>query len=525
MLSRNFRFLVPGFRVDPQYEVPGFNLDESNMRSEEAWPHDTLPATLARIDPDASQQPAPSLPEFATPTWPSLAPPGLAQFRTERQNDVPGFNLRLADTVPGFNLVEGESGVPYLDTSESDSVPPSPHQQADTALALPKPSVEGSNPLDRPELPEWLHKVLATSPPPVSTAVAPRTGMRVISHEPLPASALSYSTGENRLLGAETADGYVDGIGPLPDLDSTKPRSAEQRTSTDAPARLADFTPGGGERHSAAVRPQPMGTFPAQSARRGADPGLILANFGSAGETPPSPQEPPPQDKSTQEKEATIDAWSASKPPASRPQQPSQGLLEEYGRSSADLIEELAGAVAKYGSRFYQDTIVKMGDDIGRFAERFADDPVATTLSVLNSFPQTRVEGEFLANFAAVFTLLAKNYKSGMDFERAAIKALAAAQPESQIAKNTTKISGQGPRKSVPDILLDGITEIKNSLEINHTPQLKVQIDFAKANKKPFNLVVSPNTRRISQEVKDAVEKTGGTIQRFDDTTGIFTPF
>ncbi len=163
---------------------------------------------------------------------------------------------------------------------------------------------------------------------------------------------------------------------------------------------------------------------------------------------------------------------------------------------------------------------LKIGDDLTRLTERFSEDPVKTTLSVLDGFPQTRIEGEFLANFAAVFTILA-NAKLGGDFEKAALSALNAARREAQINKNTTKIGVEGIGRSIPDILRDGVTEIKSGLEINYTRQLKIQEKHARSNKMPFSLIVSPTTQRISQKVKE----TGGTIQRFDPKTEAFTLF
>jgi len=94
-----------------------------------------------------------------------------------------------------------------------------------------------------------------------------------------------------------------------------------------------------------------------------------------------------------------------------------------------------------------------------------------------------------------------------------------------KINKNTSKIVVEGLGRSVPDILLKGITEIKSGLEINNSVQLRVQAAYAMARRVPFNLIVSTSTQRVSKEVQEAVSKTGGTIQRFDSATGAFTPF
>jgi hypothetical protein len=134
------------------------------------------------------------------------------------------------------------------------------------------------------------------------------------------------------------------------------------------------------------------------------------------------------------------------------------------------------------------------------------------------------VEGEFAASFAAVWTILASAAR-GLEFERAVFEALNAAQQEIRINKNTTKISVEGMGRSVPDVLHQGIKEIKNVVEIDSSVQLRVQAAYAKALGMPFSLIVSPSTKRISVSVQDMVRKTGGTIQRFDPATGAFTPF
>ena len=62
-------------------------------------------------------------------------------------------------------------------------------------------------------------------------------------------------------------------------------------------------------------------------------------------------------------------------------------------------------------------SILKARDDLARLAQRLRNDPGETVLSILNSFPQTRVEGKFVGGLAAVLTILA-NAKRGLEFER-----------------------------------------------------------------------------------------------------------
>jgi hypothetical protein len=98
-------------------------------------------------------------------------------------------------------------------------------------------------------------------------------------------------------------------------------------------------------------------------------------------------------------------------------------------------------------------------------------------------------------------------------------------KPDHQDQQNTSKIAIEGLGRSVPDVLQRGIREIKSGVEIDNSLQLKIQAAYAQLFRIPFSLIVSPNTQRLSKPVRDAVEKTGGTIQRFDPATGTFTPF
>ncbi len=131
---------------------------------------------------------------------------------------------------------------------------------------------------------------------------------------------------------------------------------------------------------------------------------------------------------------------------------------------------------------------------------------------------------------AAWFTLLACSRPNGVSVACAAantgiLYALNAASQTTKINKNTSKIAIEGLGRSVPDVLQRGIREIKSGVEIDNSLQLKIQAAYAQLFRIPFSLIVSPNTQRLSKPVRDAVEKTGGTIQRFDPATGTFTPF
>ena len=187
-----------------------------------------------------------------------------------------------------------------------------------------------------------------------------------------------------------------------------------------------------------------------------------------------------------------------------QPDQELSPFIEECRRAAADLTQELARVATRFGTRVYEDTILKIGSDLALIAERFAHDPGETADSLLASFPQTRVEGELFAGFAAVFTILANAVRGG-EFERDVLKALEA-------AKNKTKITVEGVGQSIPDILNKGITEIKSGVEIDSSPQLRTQSAYAlKSMEMPFNLIVGPATRRVSESVQRLVSDTGGT--------------
>jgi hypothetical protein len=191
-----------------------------------------------------------------------------------------------------------------------------------------------------------------------------------------------------------------------------------------------------------------------------------------------------------------------------------------YRRAAVDVAQDVAEGLASFGKRLYEDSILRAGNELRQLAERFLDDPIGTTLSVLDSFPATRREGEFLADFAAVFTILA-NAARGLAFENAVRVALNA-------AKNKIRIEVPGVGRSIPDVLdklNHGLTEIKSGLEIDSSLQLRVQATWARITGIPFNLVISSTTKRVSKRVKKLVHDTGGIIQRFDLATGTFTPY
>jgi hypothetical protein len=561
-------------RDGSQDDAPGFNMDES-----EVPPGDGAPAGGMLAAPPTPQYPSwPRAPGSALGSQNPLtsAPPGNAPglWITPRDN-LPGFRVNPQDELIGFKLNENDSS--RREGTWPDEMPPDAATPEDPDIAqtfsLP-PSVEDpAEPLPS-GIPDWLYKLATTPLPPLSTAVDPRTGRRIVPYGPLVNPVRSYQTDQN-VPTAGNVHTYVGGINSLPDLSSVKMRSAEQWSSSNTSERPADINiptsattaqntnprstareatwntrlqpltvgqpyaqANGGKLQdpwSVGIARQAAGIPPTLPARPLTDSNFILANAGDAGVQQVQQQGPLPRDKQTQQQipASPPDTGLANTPPElripekpgtemtaaeRRPEQELSQFIEEYRRAAADLTQELARAITRFGTRFYEDTILKAGSDLAHLAERLANEPVETTDDLLASFPQTRVEGEFLAGIAAVFATLAANAKRGLAFEEAVRNALNA-------AKNTTKISVEGLGRSVPDILLKGVTEIKSGLEIDNSVQLRVQAAYAKSTGVPFNLVVSPTTQRVSENVKREIYNSGGTIQRFDPATGTFTLF
>ena len=92
MFNFIFRPYVPGFRVRPQDDVPGFNIDENGLpRRETTWPDEMRPGPATPQYPDLAQAMMPT-PSPAASVQPAL-PTGLPGFRVRPQDDVPGFNV------------------------------------------------------------------------------------------------------------------------------------------------------------------------------------------------------------------------------------------------------------------------------------------------------------------------------------------------------------------------------------------------------------------------------------------------
>ncbi|SPF44946.1 hypothetical protein SBDP1_520001 [Syntrophobacter sp. SbD1] len=113
-------------------------------------------------------------------------------------------------------------------------------------------------------------------------------------------------------------------------------------------------------------------------------------------------------------------------------------------------------------------------------------------------------------------SLILQNAARGLEFESSVIDAIPGA------TKNTTSVTVPGLGTSIPDLMGDGITEIKSGINLSFTRQLQIQ---AGASEGPFNLIVSPSTQNISGPLEQAVTQSGGAIQVFNPVTGAFRPW
>jgi hypothetical protein len=71
----------------------------------------------------------------------------------------------------------------------------------------------------------------------------------------------------------------------------------------------------------------------------------------------------------------------------------------------------------------------------------------------------------------------------------------------------------------VPDLPVGseyGVTEVKNVNYLCDSPQLQAFAQYAKDHELPFNLIVGPDTQRISQPLLDNVRATNGTVTEYD---------
>lgn len=119
--------------------------------------------------------------------------------------------------------------------------------------------------------------------------------------------------------------------------------------------------------------------------------------------------------------------------------------------------------------------------------------------------------------YAAAQRIWANN-QSGNSFEQKVRTELGA-----PLGRGSKPVSIEG---FVPDLPVGsdyGVTDIKNRVDINNTPQLKAFAQYAQENGLPFNLIIGPRTQGISGPVLDNVRATNGTVTEYDPVTHQFS--
>jgi len=109
MFNLFFRPYVPGFRVEPHQEVPGFDIDQNGVsRREWAWFDGGSPRSTSSQYPDSAPALTADRIEFPMSDLTHSVQPnrlaGLPAFRVTPQDDMVGF--RVGQQVPGFNFDE-----------------------------------------------------------------------------------------------------------------------------------------------------------------------------------------------------------------------------------------------------------------------------------------------------------------------------------------------------------------------------------------------------------------------------------
>ena len=94
MFSFFFRPYMPGFRVRPRDDTPGFNVDEKGFPAPSAT-QAAAPYSIGIDEPG---------PEFVVQ---SALRPSMAGFRVSSQNGLPSFNVTPSNDAPSFNPDEG----------------------------------------------------------------------------------------------------------------------------------------------------------------------------------------------------------------------------------------------------------------------------------------------------------------------------------------------------------------------------------------------------------------------------------
>lgn len=77
----------------------------------------------------------------------------------------------------------------------------------------------------------------------------------------------------------------------------------------------------------------------------------------------------------------------------------------------------------------------------------------------------------------------------------------------------------------IPDLPVGkkyGVTDVKNVVDLSNSPQLRSFHKHALENELPFNSIIGPRTRSISEPLLDNIRQTGGKVIRYDPVTRQF---
>ncbi len=110
------------------------------------------------------------------------------------------------------------------------------------------------------------------------------------------------------------------------------------------------------------------------------------------------------------------------------------------------------------------------------------------------------------------------NYDAGRAFQERVHQYLR--QLENHVVYNV-KLAGNILVRTKPDLSLvtAGVTDIKNVRYITFTKQMRAQATLAQNEGTSFNLIISPNTQKISKQLGDSIYKSGGKIFEFNPST------
>ena len=123
------------------------------------------------------------------------------------------------------------------------------------------------------------------------------------------------------------------------------------------------------------------------------------------------------------------------------------------------------------------------------------------------------------ANRVARAARLAANAKRGLAFERQVLAALRANKGRNAVSTITSRVT------TIPDLpigKLFGVTDIKDVKKASLTKQLRAQLAAAQTSGKPFSLIISTRTNKISRPLSEAIRRTNGKIFIFDSNTEKF---